>query len=299
MRTQYLAAVLVIVACVYFYFKKNAAPPVENPVAQGTREIVSPPSAPKPEAPLTQTQPPPQIKKPVPVAPAAQPPAKGRLKLHYVLEGNLAIVQGDVLVGAIVDDKAPEHGYVNIPDLRLWPNGVIPYFIQPTLTNPDRVRAAMDLFSETNIQFVPYANQENSIFFEDSPGVCKSYVGMVGGNQPIFLNPDCGPHEIAHEIMHALGFLHEQNRADRDNYIQVNFDNIDEKYKDNFEKLPSEYMKVSGLGSFDFESLMIYPPTMFALGNKLTMQPLDASKHIQPSQGLSKTDVARVNEAYH
>ena len=52
---------------------------------------------------------------------------------------------------------------------------------------------------------------------------------MVGGRQIISLNANgCMYTGTAiHEIMHALGFYHEQTRTDRDYYIKIHWDNID------------------------------------------------------------------------
>ena len=50
---------------------------------------------------------------------------------------------------------------------------------------------------------------------------------MLGGAQRLSLAPDCFQHgTILHEFMHTLGFYHEENRGDRDDYVRINWDNI-------------------------------------------------------------------------
>ena len=46
--------------------------------------------------------------------------------------------------------------------------------------------------------------------------------------RPVNLHPSCLIMEIVlHELGHVLGFNHEHTRPDRDDYIRVNYDNID------------------------------------------------------------------------
>jgi len=56
---------------------------------------------------------------------------------------------------------------------------------------------------------------------------CYSYVGRVGGSQAVSLDNDCVYSDtVKHELMHATGFWHEQSRIDRDDYVKIYYDNI-------------------------------------------------------------------------
>lgn len=50
-------------------------------------------------------------------------------------------------------------------------------------------------------------------------------------NQVINLSDACSVGNAAHEIIHGLGFYHEQTRNDRDDYVTINFNNIQEGKK--------------------------------------------------------------------
>ena len=56
---------------------------------------------------------------------------------------------------------------------------------------------------------------------------CYSNVGRMGGEQELSLAGPCLKKGTAiHELMHALGFWHEQNRPDRDFWVQIIMSNI-------------------------------------------------------------------------
>jgi|GEM_PF-1469940 len=228
---------------------------------------------------------------------------KGHLVLPYSIDEGLIIVQGDIVVGRPADDNFEDQGWVEVPKLRPWPSPIIPYHIQPDFQNPERIQEALQLFSGTAIQFVALqtvagTKPVDALVFQNATGVCKSYVGRIGGLQPIWINAQCGPPEVAHEILHALGFVHEQNRTDRDRSIKVLFENIDNNFRTNFEILPQDFMLLSGLTGFDFESVMIYPDTLFSKTSSPTMKPIIENQQISPTKGLSPKDIERLNQFF-
>ena len=52
-----------------------------------------------------------------------------------------------------------------------------------------------------------------------------------GQPNKVHLNGGCVEEtgSVVHEIMHALGFEHEHGRHDRDTYIKINWEKIDEE----------------------------------------------------------------------
>ena len=86
------------------------------------------------------------------------------------------------------------------------------------------------------------------------------------GRQEVEPNKECLGRigSIAHEIGHVLGFWHEHQLPDRDEFVQVVYENIAEKYHHLF-----SLFSVANIGSlnsaYDYGSIMHYNPYAFAI----------------------------------
>ncbi|MCB0349909.1 MAG: M12 family metallopeptidase [Bdellovibrionales bacterium] len=303
MKTRYYFLILVVLAVGFWLYKRQF--PLVDPITLAHHEEEA---IPKKIVEKTKLKARTKIsKKPVPAVtapssslakaePKSSPPPK---TIEFVLdeEGN-AIAFGDVILGRPTVELKEKGGVAAPPKVKLWETLDIPYHIVEPFPHPERVQEAFEYFNDTTIRFVPFNGQQDAIVFQAKEGKCKSYLGRVGGHQPIWLSDNCYAPEIAHEIMHALGFIHEHSRTDRDQYIDVLWDNIEELYKTQFAIVPESLMSFHKGMPFDYNSIMIYRPDSFAKRGGLSTLKSKTNIAVAPVMGLSKIDIERVNRVY-
>lgn len=68
---------------------------------------------------------------------------------------------------------------------------------------------------------------------------------------------------IIHELMHSVGFFHEQSRTDRDQYIEIRWENVESGMEYNFEKFSAN--EIDPLNTqYDYGSIMHYGQDAFS-----------------------------------
>jgi Astacin (Peptidase family M12A)/SCP-2 sterol transfer family len=236
----------------------------------------------------------------------------GPVPIHYGQLGDLAIFEGDIILGTItaveqvrqhVEGQALLPEGVRIinwgnPSYYMWPGGVVCYKRDASLTNEaaKELGKAMDHWtSKTNITFKERTTETDYVIVKDSTG-CSSYVGRRGGEQALMLNKQCDFGAVVHEIGHAIGLFHEQSRIDRDTYVTIKWDQIIEDMKHNFDKVNSGYAQ--DLGAYDYGSIMHYGANAFAKGKEPTIVTIPAGIAIGQRNGLSDEDVQSVAAIY-
>jgi M6 family metalloprotease-like protein len=158
----------------------------------------------------------------------------------YQVAGGVAVLEGDIVMGTAAEiDEAQKHqnrrDAAIHPDLRYrWPDGVVPYVIDADLPEQERVTRAIREWNEkTIIRLVPRAGHSDYVRFRRGGGSaffqCNSALGRIGGEQIVTVGDGCGKESNLHEIGHALGLWHETQRADRDEWIKLNYHNIDKR----------------------------------------------------------------------
>ncbi|BFZ15692.1 hypothetical protein BsWGS_18731 [Bradybaena similaris] len=188
-----------------------------------------------------------------------------------------------------------------------WPNRRIPYRIEPNTFSSEEVKNIKSAIDEwetyTCLRFPPATSLDyNYINFKDGTG-CHSQIGMwKTGKQDVFLEKYCRVKgTIAHEIGHVIGFVHEQNRPDRDDYVVIKKENIISNYTDNFIKYSFSNVSTNDL-PYDYNSIMHYGAHAFAkTGGLFTIVTKDKAFQnvIGQREKLSYYDIQHANLMYN
>ena len=227
--------------------------------------------------------------------------AEGHRYIEQVVKmGKHLVYHGDVLLGdekdlpRLMKNKLIKQGQAN-----KWPGGKIPYVIDESVAQEDLVIDAIEYLNTfTNLKIVPRQDENDYVLVTRGESDCYSYAGRIGGKQEIFLVPQCNVKAILHEWMHTIGFFHEQNREDRDQYLEIVWDNIDEINKPQFKKLPNDFIGLTGR-PFDMNSIMLYSSDIFSMYPGEPAMLTKEGEIIPRNQNLlSDEDINRVNLAY-
>jgi astacin len=85
--------------------------------------------------------------------------------------------------------------------------------------------------ASTCIEWSPRTTADKDYVYILPDRGCYSMVGRTGGRQVLSLGNGCIQKGIIiHEMMHAVGFFHEQSRTDRDNFVTIMWSNIQRKF---------------------------------------------------------------------
>lgn len=187
----------------------------------------------------------------------------------------------------------------------LWPkatdgNVYVPYQISNQYSSRERqtiIQGLRSFAQSTCIRFFQRTNQQQDFVDIQSRSGCYSYVGRIGQGQIVSLQRQgcVFKNIIQHELLHALGFNHEQTRSDRDNNVRIQLQNVIEGQEHNFDKV-----QTNNLGTpYDYNSVMQYGRFAFSRNRQPTIVPIpDPNVAIGEATEMSANDILRVNRLY-
>lgn len=187
----------------------------------------------------------------------------------------------------------------------LWPQGRVPYEIDPSFPDQQRVADAVAEWNgRTVIRFVERLGEADYLLIMPEAGCANSDVGRRGGMQRICLGDDCTAMQLAHELGHTVGLWHEHCRHDRDAYVSIDWNNIEDQCEGNFkvDAIDDKPAPTFDIGDYDYGSIMHYGRSDMAVdparGVLKALQPIPDGVQMGQRDALSDGDIASVAALY-
>ncbi|XP_063707740.1 blastula protease 10-like [Culicoides brevitarsis] len=190
-----------------------------------------------------------------------------------------------------------------------WKNNTVDYVISANYSQEqkDYIRKGLDTLQLVScLKFIGHENATGLTDYVDVVNTgsgCSSKVGRMGGRQTLNLATneiEKGCFRLAtimHEFIHALGFYHMQSTHNRDDYVEVKYENIEDGKEHNFNKYDTE--KVSDFKiEYDYNSVMHYSNMGFSKNGEPTLVPKDPNAVIGQRISLSRRDIEKINRMY-
>ncbi len=241
---------------------------------------------------------------------AFQLPMSNESRPYFVQQvGTDYVLNGDIIVGNTLQKTMLYQN--NDKDRYIWPKGEIAIKLdesiakRTTLRNNQNLKQlaleAIGIFNQqTNLRLVGYHGQKDYInikFSSDTTYGGLSPVGRVGGEQVIWVTDRASLAALLHEMMHSFGFWHEQNRYDRDNYVDIDTNKAFPRFRYAFQIEPG-----SNVTAYDYFSVMHYPEDAFAMKNGDRTIRCKKNNVISDCTigggNLSAKDIAGINTSY-
>jgi len=222
-------------------------------------------------------------------------------------EEHYNLFEGDILF-----PPSTSRGVVKRGNSVAWPNGIVPYEIAPgyepaqrqfIISAMQRMENAIAVNNVLCVHFRPKTSSDQYYITIRNGNGCSSYVGqnpgMVGERTVSLQYPGCVDNgRIMHELLHALGFFHEQSRPDRDSYVRIRSENIQAGMENNFNKYTNSFVDTQNT-PYDYGSVMHYERDAFSLNNLPTIEPIQSGAQIGQRVGMSPIDIEEVRLFYN
>jgi hypothetical protein len=188
-------------------------------------------------------------------------------RLLKSLPANEQSLRIDDMVFTIEDTQAKSAFYLTAD---LWPGGVVYYEFADdvNMTQRDMWRdAAREWSRVADLEFIESTDERDYVYVEPGDGNW-TYVGYGRGKREMCIH-DWLPRVMMHEIGHVLGLIHEHQRSDRDEYLRIDWDNVQEDCAADL-----QIEETDNYGPYDFGSIMHYESSVCPKKNGDTLVPL-------------------------